>query len=113
MVTAAAAAIEQLLRTRTFERMMELLDGAIVDASFLRYYPSAHAAAVLCVMCTEELQLPRVVFDWLAHLMEAITEYRQSDLAACINDLRRLAAVLPQRQGPPLNGAMLVDLKVN
>lgn len=40
-----------LLNPSVFYRIMELLDVALLDISFLKFYPSALAASALCVVC--------------------------------------------------------------
>ena len=40
-----------LLSSSIFYRIMELLDVALLDISFLKFYPSALAVSALCVVC--------------------------------------------------------------
>lgn len=81
-----------LLSTSVFYRIMEILDVALLDISFVKFYPSALAASALCVVC------PAVV-DYLSLLCPYSFEQLQPCVAwlAEFMSLPHRGLLLPKR----------------
>lgn len=102
----ASAVVERLLHVDTFARMMELLDVALLDAWFLRFYPSAIAAAVFAF----QLVCRHPVVD--ADVIKHITGYELDQLVPCMAILVHFDRSLPfqgMRPAPRLHFDLKVD----
>ena len=70
-------------------RVLQLLDAALLDDFFLRFYPSAQAAAAIALQLVYQHHLIPVA------VLEQMTGFAADSLALCVAALKAVALVLP------------------